>query len=197
MFFRFLVHENSEFQEEAFHLVRNLACNEEEIELVFEGLGAPMLLNAVSQGLESESDGVLRQVGFPFIGVIRPLLTASQATYVLGNLVNSTAHQHEILAHPRILLSLRQCLVDAKVDVRRPAVSCVRELIRVNPYSHKELREAGIDTTLRHMCDYGGGPIASSPTTSSLSMGVEEDSEVREKAREALHWLEHGAEMSI
>jgi armadillo repeat-containing protein 8 len=111
--------------------------------------------------------------------------------------VNSMAHQHEILAHPRILFSLRKCLVDAKVDVRRPAVSCVRELIRVNPHSYKELHEVGIDATLRHMCDYGGGLIASSPTTSSLSMGVEEDSEVREKAREALRWLERSGELGI
>lgn len=111
--------------------------------------------------------------------------------------MNSTAHQHQILAHRRILISLRQCLVDAKVDVRRPAISCVRELIRVNPHSYAELHEAGIDTTLRHMCDYGGGLMASSPTVSTLSMGVEEDSEVREKAREALRWLERSGEMGI
>lgn len=109
----------------------------------------------------------------------------------MGNLVNSVKHQPEILAHPRILLSLRQCLIDAKVDVRRPAISCVRELIRANPHSFRELHEAGIDATLRHMCDYGGGLIASSPTTSALSMGVEDDSEVREIARDALRWLEH------
>ena len=106
-------------------------------------------------------------------------------------------HQNEILAHPRILHSLRQCLVDAKVDVRRPAVSCVLELVRANPHSHHELHEAGIDMTLRHMCDYGGGLVASSPTTSTFPMGVEEDSEVREKAREALRRLERSAEMGM
>ena len=124
------------------------------------------------------------------------MLTLLQATYTLGNLVNSTTHQPEILAYPRILLSLRQCLVDAKVDVRRPAVSCVRELIRANPHAHRELHEAGIDATLRHMCDSGGGLI-SSPTTSALSMGVEEDSEVRDKAREALRLLERNGEMRM
>ena len=106
-------------------------------------------------------------------------------------------HQHEILSHPRILIQLRQCLVDAKVDVRRPAVSCVRELIRANPHSHRELHEAGIDMTLRRMCDYGGGLIAVSPTMSTMSMGVEEDSEVRDNAREALRWLERSGEMGM
>jgi armadillo repeat-containing protein 8 len=64
--FRFLVHENPEFQEEAFHLVRNLAGDEAGIDMVFEGLGATMLLNAISQGIDSENDGVLRQVRFSF-----------------------------------------------------------------------------------------------------------------------------------
>ena len=62
---RFLLHENPEFQEEAFHVVRNLADNEAGIEMVYEGLGASTLLNALSQGLESDSDGVMRQVRTP------------------------------------------------------------------------------------------------------------------------------------
>lgn len=51
--------------------------------------------------------------------------------------------------------------------------------------------------TLRHMCDYGGGLVAISPTSTTLSMGVEEDSEVRENAREALRWLERSGEMGM
>ncbi|KIP08711.1 hypothetical protein PHLGIDRAFT_103862 [Phlebiopsis gigantea 11061_1 CR5-6] len=170
---KLLTHEKHDYQEQAFHLFRNVADCEAGIDMMFEGLGTDVLLSALSKALESEHDDVLRQ-----------------AAYLLGNLVNSVKHQPEILAHPRILLSLRQCLIDAKVDVRRPAISCVRELIRANPHSFRELHEAGIDVTLRHMCDYGGGLITSSPTTSALSMGVEEDSEVREIARDALRWLE-------
>ena len=62
MLCRFLSHENPEFQEEAFHIVRNLADNDEGIEMVFEGLGVNNLLNALAQGLGSDNDGVLRQV---------------------------------------------------------------------------------------------------------------------------------------
>ncbi len=119
----------------------------------------------------------------------------TKAVCVLGNLANSSPRQRDILAHPRILSSLRSCLVDAKVEVRRPAAACVLELVRANPRSHRELHEAGIDSTLRHMCDYGGGGILSlSPTTRysmGLQMGMEDDREVKEKAREALHWFEH------
>lgn len=192
---RLLAHENPDFQEQAFHVVRNIADNEMGIEMVFDSLGPSVLLSAVSQGLDSEHDGVLRQVSPRAHSAIWPTLMTPQAAYLLGNLANSSAHQRDILSHPRILISLRQCLIDAKVDVRRPAVACVRELIRANPHSYRELHDAGIDTTLRHMCDYGG-LVASSPT-STFSMGVEEDSEVREKAREALRWLERSGEMRI
>lgn len=113
--------------------------------------------------------------------------------YLLGNLANSPIHSHEILASSRILHSLRLCLVDAKVDVRRPAVTCVLELIRANPGSHQELHDAGIDSTLRHMCDYGGVLLASSPTSRfAHPLGVEDDREVKEKARTALTRLQHG-----
>ena len=81
--------------------------------------------------------------------------------------------------------------------MRRPAVACVRELVRTNPHCYRELHDAGIDTTLRHMCDYGGGLVAASPTGSAFTMGVEEDSEVREKAREALRWLERTGDMGM
>ena len=104
-------------------------------------------------------------------------------------------HQAAILAHERILASLRRCLVDAKADVRRPAVSCVLELVRANPRSHKELHDAGIESTLRRMCDYAAG----SPTRlfSGLQMGAEDDGEVKDKARQALQWLEHSADMDV
>ena len=80
------------------------------------------------------------------------------------------------------------------MEVRRPAASCILELVRTNPH-HRELHEAGIDTTLRHICDHN--PLSSSPTTRMITMGyqmgMEEDREVKEKCREALHWLEIGA----
>lgn len=82
--------------------------------------------------------------------------------------------------------------MDAKVEIRRPAVSCVLELARQNPRSFRELHEAGIDATLRHMLEHTSH-VASSPTlrfAAGRQMGAEDDMEVQEKARQALHWLE-------
>ncbi|KAI0086228.1 ARM repeat-containing protein [Irpex rosettiformis] len=172
-----LNHENPGFQEQTFHILRNLADTHEGIAMIFDELGSEFLLGSLSHALESDNDDVLRQ-----------------AVYLTGNLSNSTTHSHEILSHARILQSLRMCLVDAKVDVRRPAVTCVLQLIKANPGSYKELHESGIDSTLRHMCDYGGGIMASSPTSTRFHnhhyhMGVEDDREVKDKARDALNRL--------
>ena len=121
---------------------------------------------------------------------------ALQAVYLTGNLSNSAAHSREILSHAKILQSLRVCLSDAKVDVRRPAVVCICELIRANPRSYKEFRDSGIESTLRHICDYGGGFMSSSPTSTrfhhhhSHHIGIEDDREVKSKAKEALNLLQ-------
>lgn len=125
---------------------------------------------------------------------------------LLGNLANSYPHQRLILSHTRILASLRSCLIDAKVEVRRPAAACILELVRGNPgpRSRKELHEAGIDSTLRHICEnygftggssYGGGGSPIARVGSGFQMGMEDDGEVKEKAREALHWLDHGSDV--
>lgn len=183
-------------QEQAFHVVRHLAEPEEGIEMVFQEMGEQVLLGSLSIALESEHEDVVRQVGLyikQWVGCV--LILSVQAVYVLGNLSNSPAHQQSILVHPRILPSLRHCLIDAKVEVRRPAASCILELVRSNP-QHRELHEAGIDTTLRHICDHSG-LLGSSPTVRMAAlgyqMGVEDDREVKEKCREALQWLEHSA----
>ncbi|KAI0797444.1 armadillo-type protein [Abortiporus biennis] len=218
-------------QEQAFHVVRHLSDGEEGIDMLFHEIGSETLMNALSTALEIDNDDVLLQ-----------------AVCVLGNISNSITHQAAILSHPSILLSLRSCLVDSKVEIRRPAASCVLELIRTNPKCFKEIHEAGIDTTLRGMCDYhsvGPSPVmglpgvvnmggvgmsmgvwgtgygaspgglglggslglgsagglgsgtSTSPGGRMFQMGAEDDREVKDKAREALHWLEHGVEMSM
>ncbi|PCH37902.1 ARM repeat-containing protein [Wolfiporia cocos MD-104 SS10] len=171
---------NPDIQEQAFHIVRHLADGTEDVDMVFDKLGVNMLLDLVACAMYSDH-----------------YLVVHQAVCALANLANSIAHQDSILTHPRILSSLKDCLVDARADVRRPAVSCVYELVRVNPGSHKFLHDAGIDTTLRHICEYSG-PVSSSPTKrfgSGPYTLTEED--VREKAREALHILEYHKEMSV
>lgn len=86
------------------------------------------------------------------------------------------------------------------MEVRRPAVACVRELVRTNPSSYHELHAVGIDSTLRHMCEYNNPMLATSPTirySMGLQMGAEDDSEVKEKAREALQYMELGGEQGV
>ena len=82
-------------------------------------------------------------------------------------------------------------MVESNVEVRRPAASCVLQLAK-NPKCQKTLRDEGFDSTLRRMCDFGGGTISGSPGPLGHQMGVEDDVGVREKAREALTLLEYG-----
>ncbi|KAI0077112.1 ARM repeat-containing protein [Panus rudis PR-1116 ss-1] len=187
---------DSGVQEHAFNIVQNLADTEDGIEMVFQQMGEDTLLGAISPALESEDENVVRQ-----------------AVCVLGNLANSPTHHRSIITHPRILPSLRSCLIDAKVEIRRPAAACILELIRADPENHKEMRDAEIDKTLRHMCDYrhgvgasigglisglgthghGHGFVSGSPTSlrmMGLPMGVEDDREVKERCQEALRLLE-------
>lgn len=81
---------------------------------------------------------------------------------------------------------------DAKVEVRRPAVSCVSALICANPKRRQEFQEAGIISTLRHMCDWSGG-VSLSPggRMSGHHHVIEDDKEVIGRARQAVEWLDH------
>ena len=87
--------------------------------------------------------------------------------------------------------------MDAKADIRRPTVSCILELARSNPLSYRELQDAGIVTTLRHMLE-NHSHVGASPTVhrhiGGRQMGAEDDTEVQERARQALHWLERSAD---
>lgn len=116
---------------------------------------------------------------------------------MLANLINSTPHQNIILAHARILPALKQCLVDGTERLRQPAVSCILELIDSNPHSHKILHDAGIDSTLRHMCEYIGA-TAGSPTMFSMGLhATMEDEVTRHRARIALRGLEGNGEKEV
>jgi armadillo repeat-containing protein 8 len=158
-------------------VLRNIADREEDVDMIFQVIGSDVLLDALSAGLDAENEDV-----------------QSQAVGLLANLSNGfEIHQTYILGHARIMSSLRLCLVDARVEVRRPAVSCVAQLVHgANQKRARELKEFGLESTLRHLCE---GPVVSaSPLRSprlGRVMGVETDREIREKAREALHYLEH------
>ncbi|KAH9930763.1 ARM repeat-containing protein [Fomitopsis serialis] len=167
-------------QEQAFHVARHIADNTDDVELLFHELGCDVL-GLVAMGMQSENDDVLHQ-----------------AICVLANIANSPTRQDNILSNVRLLEALKQCLTDSKVEVRRPAVGCILELVKANPRSHKALHDVGIDSTLRHIGDYAGSAMSMSPIVRySAGLNLSMEDEVREKAREALHWLEHGAEMYI
>ncbi|TBU35602.1 ARM repeat-containing protein [Dichomitus squalens] len=174
---------DTRIQEQALHIVRHIADGVDEVDLVFSEMGgSEAMLGSLAVAMESDDEDVVLQ-----------------AVFVLANVANSPAHQRSILSHPRILHRLRECLVDAKVEIRRPAVSCVLELVRHNPRSHRELHEAGIDSTLRHMCEHTSH-VSASPTlrlAGGRHMGAEDDLEVQEKAQQALHWLEHSLDMDV
>ncbi|KAI0807797.1 ARM repeat-containing protein [Fomes fomentarius] len=179
---KLLVDPDPRLQEQAFHVVRHVADGVEDVELLFSELGgSDALLGFLSVAMESEAEDIVLQ-----------------AVFVLANVANSPAHQRSILSNQRILSRLRECLVDAKVEIRRPAVSCVLELVRQNPRCHQKLHEAGIDSTLRHMVEHTSH-VSASPTTLRLAggrqMGAEDDMEVQSKAKDALRWLEHSADM--
>ena len=170
-----MVNPDPGLQEQAFHIARHLAESEEDVETLFNELGTESLLNLIAPALETDNGDVLLQ-----------------ATCLLANLANgSSQRQLGITSDRRIMASVRSCLVDSSVDVRRPAASCVLQLAK-NPRCQKVLRDAGFDSTLRHMCDFGGGMISGSPGPLSHQMGVEDDVGVKEKAREALALLEYG-----
>ncbi|KAI0318921.1 ARM repeat-containing protein [Amylostereum chailletii] len=169
---KLLVDTDPGVREQALYIIRNFADSEEDVEVVFLELGSDHLLNLLASALESKDSDVLLQ-----------------AAYALSNLANgSLDHQDQILAHTRLLKAVRACLVDAPMEVRRAAVSCVLELARDGD-KHTELHEAGIVSTLRHVCDYTGAMTAS---TTPGQHGVER--EVKEKARRAMSFIEFGGE---
>lgn len=113
---------------------------------------------------------------------------------MVANLANGYEdYQDLIISNPQILKALRCCMSEAKVEARRPAVSCILSLIRANPQRRQEFQDTGIISTLRHMCDWNGG-VSISPGGRMLGHHhvVEDDKEVINFAREALDRLDHG-----
>lgn len=150
-------------REQALHLLRNFADCEDDVDAVFDALGTPRLLGALASALETrDADVVL------------------QAAYAVANLANGHAQRQAlILAHGQLLRSLRSALVDSPPDARCAALSAIIELAWGAP----QLRGAGIESTLRHLVEFGGGGPGG-------SVGGSADREVRERARRALDAME-------
>lgn len=123
-----------------------------------------------------------------------------QATCVLANLANGQeSHQSTIMNQPQILDALRTILSEAKVHSKRPAISCIFELIRADPQKTlKPLNDAGIVSTLRHISGWTGGVgISPGGRSAGHGMAIEEDGEVIAQARMALEWLDHSGETGL
>ncbi|KAJ7722363.1 ARM repeat-containing protein [Mycena metata] len=174
-------------QEQAFHLVRNLAENEPGIEMIFRELGASAILRHITATLSAEDDDVVLQ-----------------ATYFLANIANGApAYQSHLLASPPLLAALRRALAERGPQVRRPAVSAILELARTSTAARRALVDAGVAGTLRQICSGSAGfhsPLSAvgpglqrePGAAGSRANPLDDDRDVIEQAKTALDWLEHG-----
>lgn len=155
-------------REQALYLLRNFADSEDDVDALFDALGTARLLGVLASALESHDVDVVLQASFTF-----------------SNLANGHAQRQALLlAHGRLLRSLRSALVDAPADARCAALGAINQLA----WGAAELRAAGIESTLKHLVEFGGGgPAAGGVGT----VGV--DREVRERARRALEAIERVA----
>lgn len=176
--------------------------------MVFQQFGSDVLLEILANGLETKNEDVREQVGYLVLLLFTYMDTTNsdieQAICVLANLANGPTHTGAIMSNARILVLLASTLHNARVEIRRPAISCVFELVRTH-HRYRELHTAGIVSKLRHIYEStgggagpggGGGGGNVSPTrrySSSAHLGFEND-EVREKVRRALMYIEHGYE---
>ncbi|KAJ7080440.1 ARM repeat-containing protein [Mycena epipterygia] len=167
-------------QEQALHLVRNLAENEAGIEMIFREMGDGILLQRLTEALGEDDDDVVLQ-----------------ATYVLANLSNgAAAFQAHLLASAPLLAALRRVLADRAPHIRRPAVSAVLELARTSTAARRALGDAGVGATLRQMsAGYHAGTVGREAVGGGggqRGTAMDDDKDVIEQARMALDWLEHG-----
>ncbi|KAJ7253293.1 armadillo-type protein [Mycena rebaudengoi] len=174
-------------REQAFTVVRNIAENEQGIDMLFRELGAEVLLRTITAALAAPDD---------------------DATYVLANLSNGIPQQALLLAHAPLLAALRTALAERAPAIRRPAVSAICELARGDSRGRRALVDAGVVSTLRALCYSVSHALPSSAMPSSpggpgrrgggargreaLGLGMDDDRDVVDQARMALDWLEHG-----
>ncbi|KAF4608317.1 hypothetical protein EYR40_000661 [Pleurotus pulmonarius] len=168
-------------QEQAFNVLRNIAEDEPGIELIFHEMDAESLLQSLTACMSSP-DQAMEDV-------------ILQAICALGNLFNgSESHQRMIVSHPMLLGSLRSCLAHNKAEIRRPAATCILAIVKSSALgpTRSDIVEAGIVSTLRHICEWSGA-VAVSPggRSSTHHTVIEDDKEVVDLARQSLQCLEH------
>lgn len=167
---------NPEIQEQAMSILRNLAEDEEGVDYVFESIDTETLANCITSGLESFNDDV----------------THHTACF-LANIANGSREEQDfIFAHTHIIHAIHDCMTDAKSDTRCPLISCILSLVQSNIRRKHELTEAGIISTLRHMCDWTAGvSVSMSPGGRHHRIRMDDDKEAAKLARSVLDVLEH------
>jgi hypothetical protein len=172
-------------QEQAFSALRNATHSAADAEAALAALGAPPLLDALVRALDGEFAAV-----------------QAQAAGVLANLAHGPASaQDALLAHARLPGVLRTCIADSRPAVRHPAVAAAAALVHGgDARRRRQLRELGFAAPLRVLCAGArarSASVSGSDAVHSSMMGVEGDGEVRERAREALHVLEHDGDVAM
>jgi len=129
-----------------------VAESPEGIDMIFKNIPMETLLGHITGASTSSSDDVVLQ-----------------ATYLLANLINgSELQQSQIASHPQLLNNLRTCLAEGKNEIKRPATSCIYQLAR-NSKGRRAIIEAGIISTLRHLCEWSHPGVSPS---SPISVGL-------------------------
>ena len=151
IYIRYLRDSPIDVQEQVFSILRNVAESPEGIDMIFKNIPLETLLGHITSASASSSDDVILQ-----------------ATYLLANLINgSELQQNQIASHPRLLNNLRTCLAEGKNEVKKPATSCIYQLAR-NSKGRRAIIEAGIVSTLRHLCEWSNPGV---PPSSPISVG--------------------------
>jgi hypothetical protein len=177
-------------QEQAFAVLRNVTNSVPDVGAAIAALGPPPLLDPLAAALGGEC-------AFPAV--------QAQAAGLLANVANGPPSvQDALLAHARLPGILRTCIADARPAVRHPAVAAAAALVHGgDARRRRQLRELGLEAPLRALCDVAGAGArgrsasVSGDVVHGSMMGVETDREVRDKAREALHVLEHDIDLEM
>ncbi|XP_006457243.1 hypothetical protein AGABI2DRAFT_188882 [Agaricus bisporus var. bisporus H97] len=151
---KYLQESPTDVQEQAYNILRNVAETHEGIDLVFKNISIEVLTGHITNAIMSSSDDV-----------------ALQATYLLANIINGNEQQqNQIVSYPQLLINLRTCLAEGKNQVKKPATSCIRQLAH-NPRARRAIIDAGITSTLRHLCEWSGSGMSPVAVSSPVNVG--------------------------
>ncbi|KZT44007.1 ARM repeat-containing protein [Sistotremastrum suecicum HHB10207 ss-3] len=161
---------NELIKEKAMAILDNLAWREPDLQFIFDRLGEETLCVALENAVSSSNADLVEQG-------LKTFTTMCSS---------DIEHRIILLTRSKLLRGLKECLQHPNVEVRREAGRCVLQLVKAIPRRHQELREHGIDHTLRLMHGGHGVKMDMHGPSTSHQMGYEEDPQVRGDVKEAL-----------